>query len=1197
MSRAHRWRGFGEWRGVVAFAVLLALLAAMPAALAGPEDGRAPVGDSHPSIPVKDDDAKDEGEKKDDGAKDGDEKPGDGEADGDEEKAPETPFWKASQSEGLRVKGISSLRMHPKTRDTLWAHVHGMGPAVSKDGGQTWETRLAGVTSKHKPGLRSQVRISLDPADAKVMYLTIDGQIYSSADGGERWNSITSGALASLSWDQFKSTHLSWEVVVDPKKSQHLLVGTRNDGDHNGGLYESTNGGKSWAEIAGSAQGDTGLGADTFLVRLNPSSDKYLTVAGRRAVWYSDSRGRKFTRNDPGGLGIHDVRWLSEFAGKELYLADARGIWRSKDGGKRWDKKVLRAGDALGVFVDPHNRKRVFAIFADRGIEVSEDGRKAKWAPYGGHFGSVAEGEEAPNDGYRDALIREVYVHPRDRKVVFLASPVTGLHVSRDGGKTFAPVEAPGDAKPEVVMPTFVPPMALVTAQPAKGGSALALSASGLLFRRSAGATWARVGPLGMHATSIVPDGAAGHWLALGYGLRRSADDGETWSVLWPTEKLRKSTDPEERVVGVHRGPEGKDKDGKATPGVLTILLERSGSLMQSTDDGATWKALRGPKFPSSETWAAALAVNPSNADHMVIAGRTTRESWSPRDENGGIWQTWDGGKSWRDMTGVLRPGKKDDADTRKGKAWWNRASFLAIDPVAGLIVYGADRRGIFTHPIVDPKGKEKAKTLPQWFEVTPTTSARPTIAAMTKTLTADKTSTRYVAQLLGTGEGSSVVSMTGATLKGLHEGLANAKEAKASPVEVRGNFAWETMAAPRAGVRFTSIVADPEGANRFLASEADGPGGIHLHVDPTVKSAEPKKDEPAKDEPSKDEGKPAAARLNPPSGMRAFTAGQDRTWRVWGVDTGKSTGQMIGHENVVWCIGLAPDETQIVTGGEDRTIRFWDAQKAKHLGTVTIDGAARGLAFDDDSEFVYVAGGPSNKVVQIKLADRSMKAFEGHKGAVRCVACSEDTARVYTGGEDQVVIGWDAAKGTQVLSIAVGSPVAALEVAMDGSRFYAAGEDKSIAVFDAAGKPAGRVEGLPGNVHALTLANEDAILYAATAGGVLAIDTKTLKVAATHKADGADLTCLAVSSDGIWVLAGDAAGGLWMWQKGVAEPYRDRVQEHEGAVRGVAITPEETEIPAPGDAAKGDANKAEPPKDEAPKDEAKKDEAPKKDG
>ena len=1220
MARVHHWRErkgtrepltVGFW--LACWLTLLLVLPTGGSVQAGPEEA----GPGKGVLPVKEDEPKKGDDSKKDGDKGGDSKGGDskgGDAKDDGAKgadeAPKTPFWKASESEGLHVTGISGLVMHPKVRNTLWAHVHGLGPAVSTDGGRTWEVRLAGVGEKERPTVRSQVRISLDPGDAKTLYLVIDGQIYKSEDGGSRWTSITSGALASLSWDQFKSTHLSWEVIVDPKKSVHLLVGTRNDGDHNGGLYESTNGGKSWAEIAGSAQADTGLGADTFLVRLNPSSDKYITVAGRRGVWYSDSRGREFTRNDPGGLGIHDIRGMSDYTGKELYLADARGIWRSKDGGKRWDKKPVREGDALGIFSDPHNRKRIFAVFADRGVEVSEDGRKAKWSAYGGHFGPVAEGETPPNDGYRGALVREVFVHPRDRKVVFLASPVTGLHVSSDGGKTFAPVTAPEDAKEGTVAPSFVPPMALVATRDEANGTVLALSDDGLLFRRTGGTTWARLGPLGMHASAIVPGAAAGQWFALGYGLRRSLDDGQTWDVIWPTEKDKKGKHPEERVASIHVAPDGTDDDGKAVPGTITLLLERSGSLLTSSDGGGTWKEHKGPKLPSSETWASHLAVNPANADHMVIAASTTRESFSPRDENGGLWQTWDGGKSWKPITGSLAPDKKDDAAARKAKAWWNRATFLAIDPVAGLIVYAADRRGIFTHPIVDPKGP-KAKTTPTWFEVTPTDLPTPTIAAMTKTLTPDKASTRYVAQLLGSGEASSVVSITGAALKALHEALANAAEAKANAAEVYASHPWETLEAPAAGVRFTAIAPDPAGPNRFLASERDGPGGIHTYVDPTAKAAEPKKDEPKKDGPKKDEGTDTGTtRRTPPEGMRAFTAGQDKLWRVWGVDTGTSTGQMIGHENVVTCIGLAPDETQIVTGSDDRTVRFWDAQSAKPLGSVTIEGSPRDLAFDDDSAFVYVAAGPGNSLVQIKLADRSMKVFEGHKGAVTCVACSEDTSRVYSGGDDQVVLGWDAAKGTQVLSIAVGSPVVALTVAADGSRFYAAGADNSIAVFDAAGKPAGRVEGLASPARGLALAPGGARLYATTTNGVAAIDTATMKVAATHAApDAGELTCVTVSSDGVWILAGDAAGGLWIWQEGTPEAYRPRAQAHEGGVRGVAITPEETaaagapksdapkDDPPKGDAPKDEAPKDEAPKDEAPKNEAPKDEAPKDDG
>ena len=80
------------------------------------------------------------------------------------------------------------------------------------------------------PGPRSEVRITLDPSKPKIAYAVVDGRIYRTENSGDSWKSISSGALAVLSWDRLNSTHLCWQVVVDQKKPAHLLVGIRNDG-------------------------------------------------------------------------------------------------------------------------------------------------------------------------------------------------------------------------------------------------------------------------------------------------------------------------------------------------------------------------------------------------------------------------------------------------------------------------------------------------------------------------------------------------------------------------------------------------------------------------------------------------------------------------------------------------------------------------------------------------------------------------------------------------------------------------------------------------------------------------------------------------------------------------------------------------------------------------------------------------------
>ncbi|MDJ0522328.1 MAG: hypothetical protein QNJ90_09690, partial [Planctomycetota bacterium] len=88
--------------------------------------------------------------------------------------------------------------------------------------------------------------------------------------------------------------------------------------------------------------------------------------------------------------------------------------------------------------------------------------------------------------------------------------------------------------------------------------------------------------------------------------------------------------------------------------------------------------------------------------------------------------------------------------------------------------------------------------------------------------------------------------------------------------------------------------------------------------------------------------------------------------------------------------------------------------------------------------------------------------------------------------------------------------------------------------------------------------------LYATTENGVLAITTKDMKVARTHSAPAAGvLTCVTTSADGLWIFAGDAKGGLWMWARGQAAAFRPRAQGHEGALHGLCVTPDETELAA----------------------------------
>ncbi|MFV1959362.1 MAG: WD40/YVTN/BNR-like repeat-containing protein, partial [Planctomycetota bacterium] len=330
-----------------------------------------------------------------------------------EDEKPAEPVW-TSYTSGLETFGISSLRIHPKRPNRLLAHVHGLGVAESTDGGKTWNTLHEGIDPKDLPGPHDPCVITLDGRDEDTLWLAMKGKTYRSRDGGTLWEPIKSNALTSWSWDKRESRMMIRGFAVDPRKSLHVFAGTWTEALWRGGLYETLDGGKTWELVAGSDEQDSELGFDAWPIILDPRTDKNVAVGGSEGFWVSDDRGRHFRRADPGEIGVHRVQFITPMSARnrDVYLCDRRGLWASRDGGRRWDKRPKLEGDCVTAFADPRSRKRLFAVLRNRGLMISEDGAHKKWKGL----------------GYADLDIEEIVVPARTKNLMYFASPVTGLH-------------------------------------------------------------------------------------------------------------------------------------------------------------------------------------------------------------------------------------------------------------------------------------------------------------------------------------------------------------------------------------------------------------------------------------------------------------------------------------------------------------------------------------------------------------------------------------------------------------------------------------------------------------------------------------------------------------------------------------------------------------------------------------------------
>jgi WD40 repeat protein len=149
------------------------------------------------------------------------------------------------------------------------------------------------------------------------------------------------------------------------------------------------------------------------------------------------------------------------------------------------------------------------------------------------------------------------------------------------------------------------------------------------------------------------------------------------------------------------------------------------------------------------------------------------------------------------------------------------------------------------------------------------------------------------------------------------------------------------------------------------------------------------------------------------PDGRRVVTASQDKTARVWDVETGETACILQGHGGALGSAVFSPDGKRVVTASDDATARIWDAESGRELRVLAGHvHALQSASFDLDGARVLTVGQST-----VRLWDASSGSvthvFDQHEGGVTAGRFSPDGTRVVTGGWDGTAKVWDTARGS----------------------------------------------------------------------------------------------------------------------------------------------------------------------------------------
>ena len=399
----------------------------------------------------------------------------------------------------------------------------------------------------------------VDPANPDRFYFgTLDGQIYTSADGGKQWQLLYNFGKPRLFVDH---------IIVDSRNPRVLYVGGHR---HNlpGGFFKSTDGGATWRE-------STQLKDQAIHSLAQSESDPDTLIAGTfTTIFRSDDAGETWKQLPTADVsGLHHVESLAidPRTTDTIYAGTFYLPYKSVDGGKTW--KSIRNGmiddsDIFAIDIDPRDPNHIIASACSGIYESKNSGeswRKVQGIPSqsrrtrailqhpsvpGVVFAGTTEGFWRSDKGgdpdswmvttSRQLEINSIAVHQSRPEMVYIGTNNYGIMVSSDGGKSFTPMNAgySGRFANAILADRETPNRVYAsTINTATGGGFLFVS-------NDNGESWRpsmRSMPSRLITYAILQDTRDANVIYLGtnLGIYRSLDRGASWAPVWAIEKKK----------------------------------------------------------------------------------------------------------------------------------------------------------------------------------------------------------------------------------------------------------------------------------------------------------------------------------------------------------------------------------------------------------------------------------------------------------------------------------------------------------------------------------------------------------------------------------------------------------------------------------------------------------------------------------
>lgn len=180
-------------------------------------------------------------------------------------------------------------------------------------------------------------------------------------------------------------------------------------------------------------------------------------------------------------------------------------------------------------------------------------------------------------------------------------------------------------------------------------------------------------------------------------------------------------------------------------------------------------------------------------------------------------------------------------------------------------------------------------------------------------------------------------------------------------------------------------------------------------------------------------------------------SASDDKTIKLWDVETGKQVAFFTGHQDRVNSVAFSPDGKTLASASDDKTIKLWNVGSIKQNFRLSGNQRKVSSATPNLGEKTPVSAirGKTTKAWNIPTG-KQIASLRKHQGAVSSVAFSPDSKTLASASNDNTIKLWDVTTGKPIVSLSGHEDrVNSIAFSPNGKTLASGSQDNTIKLWD----------------------------------------------------------------------------------------------------------------------------------------------------